>query len=1502
MNIFVCFDVDGLRRGQVKSALAEDVEAIRRQSFSVDRANENFKSFVLTAGGTLISLGGSQGKAEIPADKVSELEQIRSDYSGLVGETVSMGLGTKISEAEKSLIAAKLRGGDKIVFYGEDVDKTLQDTEGKPEAKEVTDEYFGKKESPFDGLAKADYWGKRAAGVIIRAPSGKVLMLHRSNDVFDPNQWGVPGGRVDRGHGVDQTVRKEAAEELGGLPRGFTVAANQNPHVFKAPDADFQYHTYLADVPEEFTPQLNWEHTGHEWVDPLEVMSGNIKGIPVHHNVVAALKHHLGVKKSEGLTTEAEEHLRRDHYEEKREGMKDPARYHVKKVGELGDYEIWLVDGEAIRNTEDIDFTSDANPGRYSYTPLNEIWIDEYLSPLDQMATALHAFVEVEDMKDNGTSYDKAHNAASDEEIKFREENEGTEKLDLETVKKWLGKKLNKAEGFDSPVAPERPVAQTAQQPSTVQQPEPPKSVEDQFHEHAQGQEAQDQQDKLNSLQSSKALKAKVVGILQQVKQQAPVFEQLKTQAPVIYQSLTAMVQAIIAMAKELPKEEPVQKSEPQSMFEGLFKATKKAYRAPHKPITLVHFGVVPCLSMIDTSHMGTGAKSQEYRQGVPDIGRAHYYRANSPVEHLIVTGAKAKYATQIDPIKQPLYDLAADEEGLVEKGRMSFAETGDFESPVEAALHHVKSAGYHGFYNSQGPLSGVVAMFYPQKVQEVPFTPDSKTPKLKKNVTEFLGGRFGDGEHEWSVPRLYWHAKKLGTQPQKVPIEHLKHNFEGLDEITGQPSEEHFKSPEFQGRAATSEDRPIFVVKYPGNKLHIADGFHRTNKAMKSGQTHMNAIVIDHTQLPPPDYKVPKEGYVHVGTPPLGVKKSESEIQNNSDNDQEHSLPGSLGAEGYRAHVHLKSPTTIVTIHRNGQVVGRMDGNGKAEWNGGVPERVGLDLAAKSLIDTHLRGLPQKDGWNEAESLTGLKKTATTKTVFAKAEGPVQGSAITAPAPTYDIATQSKGPHKNLWARDASTPSNKSRTLMVQFSSDLLKPQGVPKTNLDQSYDKLYSQRAGYHRPQDFWEVPQWVSHLAHSVPESDFYTVRDPAEAIKFFNEAGYKNLAFSSLDVNKDHIRSIAQNYPGHIAIGGYTDTSHFQGLPNVTVHPTMRSFVESEGRQYIPGYDYRHFAGTKTIPRLTLSDGCRHKCSYCTIPKKIEEKSRDEVMQQLESFAKHLPSDLIYLNDKTFGQAKNHEMLPEIYDRIKAANPDFKGFIIQTTAAQMGRFTPDFLKRSGIKHVELGVESFNDPILKAHKKPANEKIIQDAADKIRAMGGSLIPNIMVGLPGEDQNSYKHTLEWLDKNKDIISHVNSSNIAVYNNTDLSNQLKDLVEGDRDQNVVGKSWQDDPRVHQQFSDSLALFNHQQLDNQAMNKAELESKVEPTPEEVPPKGKTLKKRIVLPGGSTKTCGSTAVPGNNPGSIKTLGGEGKWREVRAGMVLDADGINPISTKSHNRKQ
>ena len=151
-------------------------------------------------------------------------------------------------------------------------------------------------------------------------------------------------------------------------------------------------------------------------------------------------------------------------------------------------------------------------------------------------------------------------------------------------------------------------------------------------------------------------------------------------------------------------------------------------------------------------------------------------------------------------------------------------------------------------------------------------------------------------------------------------------------------------------------------------------------------------------------------------------------------------------------------------------------------------------------------------------------------------------------------------------------------------------------------------------------------------------------------------------------------------------------------------------------------------------------------------------------------------------------------------------------------QSNRLNEEFIKNSGIRFIELGIESYNDNILRNQKKPATTHIIDLACQKIRDINNSggnvyLIPNIIVGFPEETNETYQRTYDFLLKNKDIISHLNIYNLAVYSDTDLSKEIKSKSTDDSDENSTIKSFHTDPKIHQEWHKKFINLGNEFLD-----------------------------------------------------------------------------------------
>ena len=184
MKVIIAWDGDHIGREVGRASLADDVDGLRRISQAIDLGNNIWKSWVVMNAGSIISMGGDEGRAEVPAEKLVELPKIRDQYAAAVSATVSVGVGTKLSEADRALLVAKLRGGDRIVLYSQDIEGEIEAAEKQKtttsEAEKLSDEYLSKGD-PSQGPESPAAAQPTAAGF-----QGAAAPIDPGNDQQDP--------------------------------------------------------------------------------------------------------------------------------------------------------------------------------------------------------------------------------------------------------------------------------------------------------------------------------------------------------------------------------------------------------------------------------------------------------------------------------------------------------------------------------------------------------------------------------------------------------------------------------------------------------------------------------------------------------------------------------------------------------------------------------------------------------------------------------------------------------------------------------------------------------------------------------------------------------------------------------------------------------------------------------------------------------------------------------------------------------------------------------------------------------------------------------------------------------------------------------------------------------------------------------------------------------------------------------------------------------------------
>ncbi len=123
--------------------------------------------------------------------------------------------------------------------------------------------------------ARLFYIGIKA---LIENEAGEILLLkaditnHRK---VDTPYWDIPGGRIDEGQSIEETLRREIEEETGittiSQPELVTaVISNHQIPLDEEKWAGLTLIVYEVQVPTNSKIRLSSEHTAYEWVDKKE--------------------------------------------------------------------------------------------------------------------------------------------------------------------------------------------------------------------------------------------------------------------------------------------------------------------------------------------------------------------------------------------------------------------------------------------------------------------------------------------------------------------------------------------------------------------------------------------------------------------------------------------------------------------------------------------------------------------------------------------------------------------------------------------------------------------------------------------------------------------------------------------------------------------------------------------------------------------------------------------------------------------------------------------------------------------------------------------------------------------------------------------------------------------------------------------------------------------------------------------------------------------------------
>lgn len=100
--------------------------------------------------------------------------------------------------------------------------------------------------------------------LIIAQPNGRVLILRRQNTSYGSGEWCLPGGKVDYGETVEESIVKEIREETSLICTATRFLFYQDSLPLKTGGMHCINLYFKCEV--EGTVQLNEESSDHAWI------------------------------------------------------------------------------------------------------------------------------------------------------------------------------------------------------------------------------------------------------------------------------------------------------------------------------------------------------------------------------------------------------------------------------------------------------------------------------------------------------------------------------------------------------------------------------------------------------------------------------------------------------------------------------------------------------------------------------------------------------------------------------------------------------------------------------------------------------------------------------------------------------------------------------------------------------------------------------------------------------------------------------------------------------------------------------------------------------------------------------------------------------------------------------------------------------------------------------------------------------------------------------------
>jgi len=221
--------------------------------------------------------------------------------------------------------------------------------------------------------------------------------------------------------------------------------------------------------------------------------------------------------------------------------------------------------------------------------------------------------------------------------------------------------------------------------------------------------------------------------------------------------------------------------------------------------------------------------------------------------------------------------------------------------------------------------------------------------------------------------------------------------------------------------------------------------------------------------------------------------------------------------------------------------------------------------------------------------------------------------------------------------------------------------------------------------------------------------------------------------------------------------------------------------------------------RTRAYVKIEDGCECRCTYCEIPNArgpVRSKAPKDVIAEVEGLYRNGTKEIVLTGIETASYGTdfdNHYRLIDLLEELDARKSCER---IRMGSLSPEVMKPDFIDRLSrltlpVPHFHLSMQSGADAVLRGMKRRYNREMALDALARVRAKipGVEFTTDMMVGFPGETDDDFLETLDFVEKAQFLDMHVFAySRRPGTPAADFDNQVPEAVKHERSAILIRK------------------------------------------------------------------------------------------------------------------